>query len=79
MQMMQERSLVSSELSSQVDQCDPNTTVLFQPPANVVRKRWDPKTKKNLLIARPATRSEFQSWWGGAVQVAKLRVTQPNP
>ena len=44
------------------DQCDPNTTVLFCAPANVVRKRWDPKTQKNVLIARPATRSEFQAW-----------------
>lgn len=59
--MMEEGSL-ESEPSSQVDQCDPKTTVLFQPPANVVRKRWDPKMEKNLLIARPATRSEFQSW-----------------
>eukprot|EP00227_Mantoniella_beaufortii_P005850 CAMPEP_0197603942 /NCGR_PEP_ID=MMETSP1326-20131121/40209_1 /TAXON_ID=1155430 /ORGANISM="Genus nov. species nov., Strain RCC2288" /LENGTH=88 /DNA_ID=CAMNT_0043171527 /DNA_START=224 /DNA_END=487 /DNA_ORIENTATION=+ len=56
-----ERSL-AGESSDVVDQCDPNTTVRFKPPANVVRKRWDPKTQKNLLIARPATRSEFQAW-----------------
>ena len=45
-----------------VDQCPPNTRLLFDNPETLISHRWDPKRQKNALVARPTEAFTVAQW-----------------
>ena len=45
-----------------VDQCPPNTRLLFDNPETLISHRWDPKRQKNAFVARPTEAFTVAQW-----------------
>ena len=41
------------------DQCDPRTTIVFEPTETLMIQRWDKRRQKNLFVARPEASGDF--------------------
>jgi len=52
----------ASGRTMRVDQCPPNTRLLFDNPETLISHRWDPKRQKNTFVARPTEAFTVSQW-----------------